>query len=110
MIDHISDVLCRWIQVREFRSVQVKIFVVKFFNNFAFNNRLQYFSIHYIARLGSYFASYFYNQLVVMAMVVGIVAFTKYLTVFGIVPMRVIQAMSRVEMKFTVYGAIITAQ
>ncbi len=61
------------------------------------------FGINNIARFGVGVAGYLYGDVVIVAVVIGVVAFPEYSLVFLRCPIRIMQAMSRIKMLASVY-------
>src|SRR6478672_4276892 len=82
--------------------------MIKFIKHDFFNNITEHFHVYHVAGTRIWFTNYFNNHFVIMAMIIWIIAFAKYLFIHRLTPIRIMQTMSRVKMFFTIYGYFVT--
>src|SRR5687767_10330933 len=107
-MDHNSNVLGGRIQIFEFFSVQVQVFMIETFNDLLFYQITKLFHVHYISCSFIRFACNLYDQFIVMAMIIWQSTFAKDLCISFIIPCRVKQAMGRIKMLFSEYCNFLT--
>src|SRR5438034_376975 len=85
----------------KFLCIEIKIFMIKFFNNLSPDHFRQEFKVYYIACFLVGFAGYLYLHFIIMPMIIRQGAFAKNFLIPGIIPGRIIQAMGGIKMFFS---------
>src|SRR5690606_27772951 len=94
---------CR-IEMLKICYIQIEIFMIEWQLYFFVNEICENFHIYHISGLRIYFARYVHNELVIMPVIIGIIAFAKHACVLSFIPLRIVQSVCCIEMSFSTYS------
>ena len=88
------------VELTEFLRIQIQVPMIKGIENLTFDKVAQQLHIIHVARFRVGVAGQPYDQLVVVAMIVGVVAFAEHALVFLLAPSGIVQAVRGVKVLF----------
>lgn len=99
--DHVADIFGSRIEVFEFLRIQVQVFMVKAPLDLLFDDVLEHLQIDQVARHGVYFSADLDLQLIIVAVVIGVIAQPEDLLILLIAPVGIVQPVGGIEVGAT---------
>ena len=107
VVDDNGDVFCRWIQFSKSHSIQVEVAMIESVEHLCLDDVRQHLRVDHVACVRIRKTGHLHNQFIIMAVIVGKVAFAEDLGIFCIIPGGIMQAVGGVKMFLSTNGDLV---